>query len=146
MSDLSTLASIAHLIQLAVAPVFLLTGIGALLGVLTGRISRIVDRARKLEGELPNIPVTQQQDLRNELRRLSRRARLTYWSISLCTISALMVCTMIALLFIGHFVTVRMSVIVALLFIIAMLALIFGLLCFLREVYLAVRNLRIELR
>ena len=146
MTDLSTLVSIAHLIQLAVAPVFLLTGVSALLGVLTGRISRIVDRARKLESELPSIPVTQQQELRLELKRLGRRARLTYWSISLCTISALMVCTMIALLFIGHFVTVRMATVVAMLFIIAMVALILGLLCFLREVYLAVRNLRIELR
>src|SRR5690606_4528019 len=146
MTDLSTLVSIAHLIQLAVAPVFLLTGVSALLGVLTGRISRIVDSARKLESELPSIPVTHQQELRLELKRLGRRARLTYWSISLCTISALMVCTMIALLFIGHFVTVRMATVVAMLFIIAMVALILGLLCFLREVYLAVRNLRIELR
>lgn len=146
MTDLSTLASIAHLIQLSVAPVFLLTGVGAILGVLTGRISRIVDRARKLEHDLPGTPIPQHPDVHQELRRLSRRARFIYWSISLCTISALLVCTMIALLFIGHFVTTTTAGIVALLFILAMLSLILGLLCFLREVYLAVRNLRIELR
>lgn len=146
MPDLSTLASIAHLIQLAVAPVFLLTGVGAILNVLTGRISRIVDRARKLESDLPTTPIPEHPEVHQELRRLSRRARLTYWSISLCTICALLVCTMIALLFIGHFVAASMAGIVALLFIVAMLSLILGLLCFLREVYLAIRNLRIELR
>jgi hypothetical protein len=146
MADFSTLASIAHLIQLSVAPVFLLTGVGAILGVLTGRISRIVDRARKLESGLAETPSAAHPEVHQELRRLSRRARLTYWSISLCTISALLVCTMIALLFVGHFVPVSIAGIVALLFIVAMLSLISGLLCFLREVYLAVRNLRIELR
>jgi MFS family permease len=146
MADLSTLPSIAHLIQLSVAPVFLLTGVGSILGVLAGRVGRIVDRARKLENDLPNMATPKHPEIHLELRRLSGRARLMYWSISLCTICALLVCTMIALLFIGDFVPVGMSTTVALLFVAAMLSLILGLLCFLREVYLAIRNLRIELR
>lgn len=146
MADLSTLPSIAHLIQLSVAPVFLLTGVGSILGVLAGRVGRIVDRARKLENDLPNTPTPKHPEIHLELRRLSGRARLMYWSISLCTICALLVCTMIALLFIGDFIPVGMSTTVALLFVAAMLSLILGLLCFLREVYLAIRNLRIELR
>lgn len=146
MADLSTLASLAHLIQLSVAPVFLLTGVGAILSVLSGRIGRIVDRARNLENKLPHAPNGEHPEIHQELRRLSGRARLTYWSISLCTISALMVCSMIALLFISDFVTVSLAAVVAMLFILAMLSLILGLLCFLREVYLAIRNLRIELR
>lgn len=146
MSDLSALTSIAHLIQISVAPVFLLTGVGSILSVLAGRIGRIVDRARKLEDDLPRAPTPKHPEIHLELRRLSRRARLIYWAISLCTICALLVCTLIALLFIGDFVPVSMSAIVALLFVAAMLSLILGLLCFLREVYLAIRNLRIELR
>ncbi|MDB6062711.1 MAG: uncharacterized protein JWM78_2814 [Verrucomicrobiaceae bacterium] len=146
MAEISTLSSIAHLIQLSVAPVFLLTGVGSILSVLAGRVGRIVDRARKLEADLLRVPQNEHADIHLELHRLSGRARLMYWSISLCTICALLVCTMIALLFIGDFVPVNMSSVVALLFVAAMLSLIFGLLCFLREVYLAIRNLRIELR
>lgn len=146
MIESTTVASIAHLIQLSVAPVFLLTGVGAILGVLAGRVGRIVDRARKLEADLPATPNAQQPDVHTELRRLSVRAHLIYWAISLCTVCALLVCAMIALLFIGDFVSVSMAEFVALLFITAMLSLICGLLCFLREVYLAIRYLRLELR
>lgn len=141
----TTLASIAHLIQLSVAPVFLLTGVGAILGVLSGRVSRVVDRARRLETELPQTPATKHKEIHLELRRLSVRARLTYWAISLCTVCALLVCTMIALLFIGEFVSVGIAQVVAILFVCAMLSLIIGLLCFLREVYLAIRYLRLEI-
>jgi hypothetical protein len=146
MNELSALSSIAHLIQISVAPVFLLTGVGSLLSVLAGRIGRIVDRARKLADDLPDAPTPKHPEIHLELRRLSRRARLIYWAISLCTICALLVCTLIALLFIGDFSPFNLSLILALLFIAAMLSLISGLLCFLREVYLAVRHLRIELR
>lgn len=141
----STVTSISHLIQISVAPVFLLTGVGSILGVLAGRVGRIVDRARKLEDELPNMPTRRHADVHVELRRLSGRAHLTYWAISLCTVCALLVCTMIGLLFIGDFIAISMADIVALLFITAMLSLVCGLLCFLREVYLAIRYLRIEL-
>lgn len=141
----STVVSISHLIQLSVAPVFLLTGVGSILGVLAGRVGRVVDRARKLEGELAHAPETRHTEIRLELHRLSRRARLTYWAISLCTVCALLVCTMIALLFIGDFVTINMVKFVALLFVTAMLSLIIGLVCFLREVYMAIRYLRLEL-
>lgn len=142
----SSITSISHLIQLSVAPVFLLTGVGAILGVLAGRVGRIVDRARKLESDLPHTPSPRHAEIYVELRRLSGRAHLTYWAISLCTICALLVCAMIGLLFIGDFTATSMADVVALLFITAMLSLICGLLCFLREVYLAIRYLRIELK
>ncbi len=141
----STVTSISHLIQLSVAPVFLLTGVGAILGVLAGRVGRIVDRARRLEEALPQTPAPRHAEIHVELRRLSGRAHLTYWAIALCTVCALLVCTMIGLLFIGDFIEINMAEIVALLFITAMLSLICGLLCFLREVYLAIRYLRLEL-
>lgn len=138
-----TISSIAHLIQLSVAPVFLLTGVGSLLSVLATRLGRIVDRSRVLEANMPNIGDTQQALAHLELSRLSKRAGLINWAISLCTICALLVCTLIALLFIGDFTSISMADFVALLFVIAMLTLIGGLLCFLREIYMAIRNLRI---
>lgn len=143
MANDITITSIAHLIQLSVAPVFLLTGVGSILSVLAARLGRIVDRSRVLESDMPNISGAQQALAHLELSRLSRRAGLINWAISLCTICALLVCTLIALLFVGDFISTSMADFVALLFVIAMLTLIGGLLCFLREIYMAIRNLRI---
>lgn len=137
-------SNVAYFIQLSVAPVFLLTGVGAFMGVLTNRLSRIIDRARALEGL---YAVEQQPERRTlqhaSLRLLSRRARLVSWSISLCTSCALFVCTIIMLLFLEALLATYFRGVVPVLFIIAMLALIMGLLLFLREIYLATAALRI---
>jgi hypothetical protein len=132
----AALSSVAHIIQLAVAPVFLLTGIASLLGVTTNRLSRVVDRTRTLSAEgLDDADGTDPR--RVELATLFRRAALVSRSITLFTITALLVCGVVALLFIGHFVGPSVSVVVALLFVTAMFTLIVGLLCFLREILLS---------
>ncbi len=135
-------SSIAHAIQLAVAPVFLLTGIGALLGVLSSRLSRIIDRARILETEM-NPEATRRVSIEHELRVLSHRARLINRAIGLSTGCALLICTIIAAVFLATFTSFNVSVVIAVLFVVAMLALIIALSSFLREVYLATANLRI---
>jgi hypothetical protein len=141
----SPIETIAHVIQLAVAPVFLLTGIGGMLSVMTNRLSRLVDRARVLEAvALRNA--SDRQAKHAELVCLSRRARLISVSISLCTLTALLVSTVIAILFLGSFVTFDASMVVALLFVTAMLAFIVALLFFLREVFVAIAGLRFGLR
>jgi hypothetical protein len=132
---------IADAIRLAVAPVFLLTSIGAVLSVLTTRISRIVDRARELEDYLAGLDKRLHPPIHGELKVLSRRARLANWSISLCTACALMICTLIAVLFVGAILELDVSIAIALLFILAMLTLILGLLIFLREIFLATANM-----
>lgn len=136
------LAGIAHVIQLAVAPVFLLTGIGAILAVMTSRLARIIDRARQLEGEARRDR-ERHEALRPELTMLCRRARLASRAIALCTVTALLVCAVVALLFLGVFLGFDASVWVALLFIGAMLAFFLGLVCFLWEVWLGTSSLRI---
>lgn len=139
----TAVASIAHVIQLAIAPVFLVSGIGALLGVLTNRLARIVDRARVLEAQLPEAATARREELRSALNRLAVRARLISWAISLCTGSALLVCAVIVVLFIGTSIDTNLGPAIAVGFVTAMLSLIGGLLCFLREIYLATRQLRI---
>ena len=89
---------IAHLIQSSVAPVFLLTGVAATLGVLTSRLSRIVDRARKLEELLAGHPGEAPQ-LHGDLAVLARRANYIYSAISLSTIAALLVALVVVTLF-----------------------------------------------
>ena len=136
-------STIAQVIQLAVAPVFLLTGVGAILGVLTHRLARIIDRARAIEGRLPVASEGEKSAFHCQLNVLRRRARLANWAISLCTTSAFLVCTIIVVLFLEAFLSLNRPGVIALLFIAAMLALIAGLLVFLREIYLATASLRI---
>jgi len=134
---------IAHVIQLSVAPVFLLTGIGAMLSVLSQRIGRVVDRARLLEDRLAKADKDGAAALHVELGRLARRARLINWSITLCTSCALFVCTVIVLLFVGAFLDLNFSVACGWLFIASMIILIIALLIFLKEIRLAISSLRI---
>lgn len=141
------LTAIAHVIQLAVAPVFLLTGVGALLSVLTSRMARIIDRARVLESLMAGAGGSKERKAKSEIEvelvTLSRRARLINRAISLATISALLVCAVIAALFFGVFFSIDVSTLVGLVFIASMLTLMGGLLAFLREVHVAIRSLRI---
>lgn len=134
---------IAQAIQLALAPVFLLSGIGVMLGVLTNRLARIVDRARKVEESLrqataPDIPAA-----RGQLRVASRRARFINVSITLCTIAALLIAIVVALLFSSTFVPISLGLYVAVLFVVAMMALVGALVSFLIEVRIATAALRI---
>jgi Protein of unknown function (DUF2721) len=139
----SQVVAIGHAIQLAVAPVFLLTGVSGLLVVLTNRLARIIDRARVLEDRHTKMPQAEQGGLENELRQLSRRARLINRAVSLCTISALLICAVIVALFLGAFLSTDVSIFIGLIFIGAMLALFLALVTFLQEISLATRSLRI---
>mgnify|MGYP000585430072 CR=1 FL=1 len=140
----SQITSIAHVIQLAVAPVFLLTGVAAFLGVISNRLGRIVDRARNLEPQLLAAIEPRASDIRAALRNLAKRARLANRALTLCVCCAVMICSDIVVLFIGTLTGDRLGGVVATVFVIAMLLLIAGLLLFLREVYLATRFLRIS--
>jgi hypothetical protein len=135
--------AVAHAIQLAVAPVFLLSGIGAMLAVMTSRLGRIIDRARDLEARLVDASPEFFSTLQSDLRMLSQRAKLIYSAIALCTTTALLVCAVIAFLFVSAFLQFDASVVVALLFIAAMSTFVLGLLWFLREIYVGTISLRI---
>ncbi len=132
------IGAVSHVIQLAVAPVFLLTGIGAILSVLALRLGRVVDRYRVLIERDSHSPKNLQ-----EIRLLAKRAVWVHWSISLCTISALMVATVIVALFIGYERSRDPSHFVSPLFILAMISLISGLICFLREISLSTHTIEL---
>jgi hypothetical protein len=137
------ISDIAQVIQIVVAPIFMLTGISGFLNVMSGRLGRIVDRARIMEKRLN---VLQKPDLievsEKELRTLWRRIKLINWSIGLCTASALFVCAVVVGLFVGDFWKANFDIIIVTFFVIAMLLLIFALLMFLKEVQLATRTLK----
>ncbi|NOT85393.1 MAG: DUF2721 domain-containing protein [Methylococcaceae bacterium] len=133
--------AIAHAIQLAVAPVFLLTGVAGILSVLTSRLARIIDRSRFLQGQLLPADETE-QTIRIELKSLRQRASLIHWAIGLCTTCLLLICAVVAVLFLGSFVTHDITVVIAPLFVAAMLCLTVALLNFIGEIYLATAHVR----
>ncbi len=136
------ITDVAHVIQLAVAPVFLLSGVGVTLTVLTNRLARIIDRARVLEGRMSNHPTMPHPKEQGELTLLARRARLVNGAITLATTCSLLIAVMIATLFVGAFLEVDLSRLIGGLFVIAMLAFVGALAGFLREIYLATNTLR----
>jgi len=135
---------IAHLIQSSVAPVFLLSGVAATLGVLTNRLARIVDRARKLEESLHGHPGGDAQ-VRADLGVLARRARYINVAISLCAIAALLVALVVVTLFANAFLGSELGGLIALLFVGAMVCLSAAFIAFFIEVRLAMAVLRIGL-
>ena len=143
MDQSTALSAVGHAIQLSVAPVFLLSAIGAMLAVTTNRLSRLVDRGRLIEARLADPEHPQTVDWHRELSVLSRRAKLINRAITLLTITALFVCAVIATLFVAAFRGWSAANPVALLFISAMATFIAGLLFFLREIFIATATLRI---
>ena len=133
---------IAGIIQLAVAPVFLLTAIGTVIAALNIRLGRAVDRRRELEALLPAMPPTELPSAREELAVIARRIRFVYFAILAAVVSALFVCLLIAGAFLGAFVRADLSYTMGAMFVCAMLALIACLLLFLREIFLAVSTPR----
>lgn len=129
------LEEVTRLIQLAVAPIFLLTAVATTLMVLAGRLARIVDRGRSLEGR-PAAPGS--APVKEELLRLERRARLIYLALTLGVAAAIMVCFLMTAAFMGEMFGFRAAKGVAVLFIGALFAYTGALLCLLREVFLAI--------
>jgi hypothetical protein len=136
------LTDVAHVIQLAIAPVFLLTAVGTFLNVLVNRLGRTVDRRRVLVAALAGLDAAASATARAELKVIEKRARLSYVSIWLAVTSALLICLLIAMAFIAALVTVHLAQLIAVLFVLAMLALIGSLAVFLREIFLGVNTPR----
>jgi hypothetical protein len=142
MEGLLQASDIATVIQLAVAPVFLLTGIAGTLNVLSIRMSRIIDRGRVLNDRHCAEGTPEFAEVDNEQRLLARRSRLINRAIWLCTMSSLFVCLVIVMLFLDAMFPLRQEKFIASLFIGALLSLISALLLFLREVGLSLSAFR----
>jgi dolichol kinase len=138
MADMAVV-TVTQAIQQSVAPVFLLAGIAGILNVLTSRLSRIIDRSRALHLRLDSASEDRKSPIQGELVTLTRRGRVVHRAIAYGTGSALLVCLVIALLFVSAIMGWNNSVAIALLFILAMGFLIAALCGFLREIQLATR-------
>jgi hypothetical protein len=133
---------IAGVIQLAVAPVFMLTAVGTIIAALNIRLGRAVDRRRDLEERLAGMSVEEAPFARDELAVIARRIRFVYLAILFAVVSGLFICLLIAGAFLGAFVRTDLSYTLGAMFVFAVLALVCGLLFFLREIFLAVSTPR----
>jgi hypothetical protein len=133
---------IARVIQLAIAPVFLLTAIATIINVLIARLARAVDRRRTLEEHLPEYDGPRLGQARRELAMLNRRVVLVIWAAALAVLSALLVCVLIGTAFVGAIVSLDLARSVAFLFIAAVIALTLCLMVFLREITIAAVSAR----
>ena len=137
------IGDVGHAIQLALAPAFLLTGIAGLLNVMAGRLARIIDRGRRLsERGVPDGPPLSDAQA-DELTNLERRRHLASAAITACTLAALLVCMVIASLFMEVLMQFDLKWVIGLLFTGATFAMVTGLAYFLREVHKATRSIRI---
>jgi CBS domain containing-hemolysin-like protein len=142
-ADLS-LDHVAKLIQSAIGPVFLISGVGVTLNVLTSRLARVVDRARGLELERGgSADAAALADIDARLAVMARRARYINTAITLCTISAMLTAITVMLLFSNAFVPVNFGTYIAVLFVLSMFSLAVAYLVFLIEVRIATAALRI---
>ena len=137
-------ATVAQIIQLAVAPVFLFAGIGAFLNVCTGRLSRIVDRARDIEPLLLSSRGTEHDRWLSELRILDRRMVLVSRAIFLSVLAAVLTCSVVILLFAASLTGAHFGTAIALLFIVSMISIGTGFAVFLFETRVGSRAVRIR--
>lgn len=137
MNEPSTIGVIAHAIQLAIAPAFLLNGIAGLLGLMANRLARVIDRGRYFEQKWGGLDEAARKVARREIMFLERRRRVCSWAINWCTAGAFLICCVIVALFAEEYFAANTRQLTGALFVSAMVSVIFGLSCFLREVYLA---------
>ncbi|MEO5866187.1 MAG: DUF2721 domain-containing protein [Sphingomonas sp.] len=144
MPTFPAVTTIAQTIQLALAPVFLLTGIGALLNVLAGRLSRVVDRVRQLEKLHPASTGPEHDRHVWELRILDQRITIINSALLMAVCSAVMICCVVAVLFVAELAQLHLGTVVAIAFIVAMGLLIVALISFLLEVRLSLRAIHVR--
>lgn len=145
ISWLTNLGDVTHAVQLALTPAFLLTGMAGILNAMANRLARIIDRGRELKAVHFNkdaIP----EHVSAELVVLERRRHAASVAITMCVLSALLICSVISVLFLEALLSFNLKWLIGALFMGSTLALVIGLAFFLREVQLATNTMRIQTR
>jgi hypothetical protein len=143
--DVPLVTQLVPVLQTAIGPVILISGIGLLLLTMTNRLGRAIDRARILVGNLPNTTETRRVKIAAQLQILWRRARLIRLAITLASVSALAAAILIIVLFLTALWQIETSWIIVILFIVCMLCLIGSLALFIHDINQSLAALKLEL-
>ena len=142
---ITTVRELIPVLQVAIGPVILISGVGLLLLTLTNRYGRTIDRARQLVGELRELASSDRERLEGQIEILYRRARLIRLSITLAAVSVLLASVMIIVLFLTALWRLEVALLISLLFIGSMASLIVSLGAFIRDLNLSLMALKMEL-
>lgn len=144
-APMDSLSSLLPIIQVAVTPVILVSGMGALMIVLTNRMGRIVDRTRLLAEEVHGATGEIRAHLEDQLEIMWGRSLMIRRAVTWCGLSMLLSCLLIVALFCGALLEVRMREVVLVLFGTSISMLIASLVDFLRDIFVALRALRLQI-
>ena len=146
MNFATDLASVSHGIQLAIAPVFLLTAVAGMMGAVAGRLARIIDRARFLQDRLDagELDVPAKEKIYDELYRLRHRGWLVNGSLGFLTFCAILIGLTIILLFLGETNAMPSFHIATVCFVGGVVCFLLALVCFLIETVLSMHKLKFE--
>jgi len=139
------LNEIVPVLQVAIGPVILISGVGLLLLTMTNRLGRAIDRARNLAGEIGDTPAEKRPPLQAQVAILYRRARILRLSIALSVCSALLAAVLITTLFLTALMNLELGVFICLIFITCMCSLVVSLLLFIYDIQLSLTALKLEL-
>jgi hypothetical protein len=143
--EVPLVTQLVPVLQTAIGPVILISGIGLLLLTMTNRLGRAIDRARILVGTLPNTTDTRRDKIAAQLQILWRRARLIRLAIALASVSALAAAILIIVLFLTALWQIETSWIIVILFIVCMMCLIGSLALFIHDINQSLAALKLEL-
>jgi len=140
-----TVSQLIPVLQVAVGPVVLVSGIGLLILSMTNRLGRIIDRGRALYRELPQTPEPAQKRLTPQIKILTRRAELLQRAITLATVSVLFAAVLVIVLFLTAALKIEDAILIGILFTLALGSLIVSLIAFLQELNLSLVAFRMDL-
>ena len=143
--DLPSVAQLIPVLQTAIGPVILISGIGLLLLTMTNRLGRAIDRARILVGSLPNTAEAKEEKTVAQLQILWGRARMIRLAIALASVSALVAAILVIVLFCTALWQIESAWIIVALFMVCMVSLIGSLVIFIRDINQSLAALRLEL-
>ena len=142
---LTSLEKIIPMLQVAIGPVILISGVGLLLLTMTNRLGRAIDRARLFKAELPKRSDAEREQVLAQVAIIYRRARVIRLSITLAAISALLASALIITLFVTALLQWEAGLVASLIFIACMTSLFASLLAFIRDINLSLHALKLEL-
>ncbi len=142
---LTPVRELIPVLQMAIGPVILISGVGLLLLTLTNRYGRTIDRSRQLVRELRELAGADRERLEGQIEILYRRARLIRLSILLAGVSVLLASVLIIVLFLTALLKLEVGLLISLLFIACMVALSGSLAAFIRDINLSLGALKLEL-
>jgi CBS domain containing-hemolysin-like protein len=145
MMPSTRLTELIPVLQIAIAPVILISGVGLLLLSLTNRFGRAVDRTREIHHEMRKAAAADRPRLAYQVEVIYRRARLIQFSIVMGALSALFAAILILALFLAALMKWESSVVISLIFICCLVSLVVSLITFIMDIRLSLKALKLEL-